>query len=90
MKAWFLSMILAIGGSGMVAAQDRQSNTPDRRVTGAEAAELLEKGEVFFLDVREPKEIEELGTLDGYVNIPISQLEKRLHELPRDKAIITA
>jgi hypothetical protein len=51
---------------------------------------LVEKGEVFFLDVREPKELEELGTFEGYVNIPVGQLEKRLSEVPKDKAIITA
>ena len=51
---------------------------------------LLEKGQVFFLDVREPSELEELGTLDGYVNIPLGQIEKRLKEYPKDKAIITA
>jgi predicted sulfurtransferase len=51
---------------------------------------LLEKGEVFFLDVREPRELEELGTLEGYVNIPVGEIEKRLKEIPRDKAIITA
>ena len=50
---------------------------------------LLEKGEVFFLDVREPKELEELGTLEGYVNIPLGQIEARLAEIPKDKAIIT-
>lgn len=51
---------------------------------------LVEKGEVFFLDVREPKELEELGTFEGYVNIPLGQIEKRLAEIPKDKAIITA
>ena len=51
---------------------------------------LLEKGEVFFLDVREPNELEELGTLEGYVNIPLGEIEKRLKEIPKDKAIITA
>ena len=51
---------------------------------------LLEKGEVFFLDVREPKELEELGTFEGYVNIPLGQIEARLKEIPKDKAIITA
>ena len=45
---------------------------------------------MFFLDVREPKEIEELGTLEGYYNIPIGDLEKRLGELPKDKLILTA
>ena len=51
---------------------------------------LVEKGEVFFLDVREPKELEELGTFEGYVNIPLGQIEARLAEIPKDKAIITA
>jgi hypothetical protein len=51
---------------------------------------LVEKGEVFFLDVREPKELEELGTFEGYVNIPLGQIETRLSEIPKDKAIITA
>lgn len=51
---------------------------------------LIEKNEVFFLDVREPKELEELGTLEGYVNIPLGQIEQRLGEIPKDKAIITA
>jgi rhodanese-related sulfurtransferase len=51
---------------------------------------LLEKGQVFFLDVREPNELEELGTLEGYVNIPLGQIEKRLAEIPKDKAVITA
>lgn len=51
---------------------------------------LVEKGQVFFLDVREPDELEKLGTLEGYVNIPLGQIEKRLAEIPKDKAIITA
>jgi len=51
---------------------------------------LVEKGEVFFLDVREPQELEELGTFEGYVNIPLGQIEKRLAEIPKTKAIITA
>jgi rhodanese-related sulfurtransferase len=45
---------------------------------------------VFFLDVREAKELEELGTLEGYHNIPFPQLEHRLGELPRDRQILTA
>ena len=60
------------------------------KMTSDEVMALLEKGQVFFLDVREPKELEDLGTLVGYVNIPLGQSEKRLHEIPKDKAIITA
>jgi hypothetical protein len=51
---------------------------------------LLADGKVVLLDVREPWELEENGTLEGHINIPLSQLEKRLAELPKDKAILTA
>ena len=60
------------------------------KMASDEVMALLEKGEVFFLDVREPKELEELGTLEGYVNIPLGQIEARLSEIPKNKAIITA
>lgn len=61
-----------------------------QRMASDDVMALLDKGQVFFLDVREPKELEELGTFEGYVNIPVGQLEKRLAEIPKDKAIITA
>jgi rhodanese-related sulfurtransferase len=55
-----------------------------------ELARLLEKpGNAFFLDVREPAEIAKLGTVKGYKNIPLSQLESRLAEVPKDKLIVT-
>jgi len=50
----------------------------------------LDKKKVYFLDVREPKELTELGTIKGYVNIPLGQLEGRLSEIPKDKLIVTA
>jgi rhodanese-related sulfurtransferase len=59
-------------------------------LSSEELAKRLESKQVFFLDVREPQEFEELGTLKGYVNIPLGQLENRLSEIPRDKLIITA
>jgi rhodanese-related sulfurtransferase len=53
-------------------------------------AKLLEKpGNVFFLDVREPAEIAHFGSVKGYVNIPLSQLEARLKEVPKNKLIVT-
>ena len=60
------------------------------RVEGAELAAMLADAGVVLLDVREPSELEELGTVEGYVNIPIGELEGRLDELPRDKPILTA
>lgn len=53
-------------------------------------AKLLEQpGKVFFLDVREPYEISHLGSVKGYVNIPMSQLAVRMSEIPKDKLIVT-
>jgi rhodanese-related sulfurtransferase len=51
---------------------------------------LEKKGKIYFLDVREPQEIETLGTMKGYVNIPLSQLEKRMGEVPKNALIVTA
>jgi len=70
------------------AAPSAPPNAP--KMASDDVLALLEKGEVFFLDVREPSELAELGTFEGYVNIPVGQIEKRLAEIPKDKAIITA
>lgn len=51
---------------------------------------LEEQKDMFFLDVRSAQEIRELGTLPGYVNIPIDELEQRMAEVPRNKVIVTA
>jgi predicted sulfurtransferase len=73
------------------AAQGDPSPQPQApRMASDDVLALVEKGEVFFLDVREPKELEELGTFEGYVNIPVGQIEGRLSEIPKDKAIVTA
>jgi predicted sulfurtransferase len=60
------------------------------RMASDDVLTLLEKGQIFFLDVREPQELETLGTFEGYVNIPVGQIEKRLGEIPKDKTIVTA
>lgn len=68
-----------------------QEATPKKITDAQELEDLLKKeSNAFFLDVRDPKEIEELGTLKGYVNIPLPELEKRMGEVPKDKTIITA
>ena len=62
----------------------------DKRVKADAIDAMMADGTVFFLDVREPKELEEFGSYEGYVNIPMSQLESRLGELPKDRPILTA
>ncbi len=63
---------------------------PVKPLSPQELQTLEKKGKIYFLDVREPREIEELGTMKGYVNIPLSQLERRLAEVPKDALIVTA
>jgi rhodanese-related sulfurtransferase len=82
MKNVILGLAFALG----LASQDV------RKVTDAEELQQLlrDTRDRFLLDVREAREIEELGAIEGYVNIPVDQLEKRLSEVPKDKTIITA
>jgi hypothetical protein len=90
-------IVLSLCGALLIATMAHaQSQTPAPAAPQAPKMDsddvfaLVEKGEVFFLDVREPDELEKLGTFEGYVNIPLGQIEKRLAEIPKDKAIITA
>jgi rhodanese-related sulfurtransferase len=83
---------LALAFAVVAFAQDAAKPSGVRKITDAEdLAQLLkDQKNMFFLDVREPKEIAELGSLAGYVNIPVGELEKRMAEVPKDKTIITA
>jgi len=42
----------------------------------------------FLLDVRTPGEFQD-GHAEGATNIPVSELESRLAEVPRDRVVIT-
>ena len=98
--SWPLLMLaafmLACGGGGTdpapasdPAASDSTALEPPQ-LKGEALAAALADANVFLLDVRNPDELEELGTVEGYVNIPIDELADRLDELPRDKPILTA
>jgi predicted sulfurtransferase len=91
MKKVMLAVLAACALALPTAAQETAvKDGPDRRVQADEIDKYIQEKKVFFLDVREPREIEELGTLEGYYNIPVGDLEKRLGELPKDKLILTA
>jgi rhodanese-related sulfurtransferase len=79
----FACLVLLAAIVGIVPAQ-----TPQNLSTEQLESYLKDK-EIFRLDVREPKEIVELGSVEGYVNIPIGELEKRLSEIPKDKKVLT-
>ena len=69
----------------------QQKQTQAKKISAEELKKMIdEKKSFFFLDVREPKELEQLGTMKGYVNIPMSQLENRYREIPKDALVVTA
>jgi rhodanese-related sulfurtransferase len=77
-RAW-----LSLASAAAALAQEKPPAEKD--ISADELKELLEKKiKLFYLDVREPKELEELGTIECYVNIPLSQLEARINEIPKD------
>ena len=71
-------------------AQQMPAMSEDKRVQAENIDTVMAKGDVVLLDVRDPKEIDELGGYEGAINIPLPELEKRLGELPKDKTILTA
>lgn len=83
-------LFVAVAAAGLGRPGQESDVAPDRRVQADEIDRYILEKKVFFLDVREPKELEELGTLEGYHNIPLGELEKRLGELPKDRLILTA
>ncbi len=63
------------------------SGLPDgfNGVAPAKAKEQMDAGKPFILDVREPKELQDNGFIEGAVNIPVRTLTKNLDKLPSDK-----
>ena len=62
-----------------------QPNAP--KMASDDVLALLEKGEVFFLDVREPKEFA-VSHLPGAVNIPVGQIQQRVAEIPTGRLAV--
>jgi predicted sulfurtransferase len=104
MKQTFAALLI-LAATATVVAQGQQPASPvtpeqqqiskmpavgeEKRVKTENIDSVMSMGDVILLDVREPKEIEELGGYEGAINIPVTQLEKRLGELPKDKTILT-
>lgn len=54
-----------------------------------EIAARLDAGEdITLLDVRTSEELERDGAIEGYLHIPIDELETRLAEVPKDKPLV--
>ncbi len=80
--------LCAVVATGLLVARQADTKTP-KKISSEEVVKLLEKPQdVVFIDVREPDEIAESGTLRGALTIPVGQLEERLKEVPKDKPVV--
>ncbi len=59
----------------------------EREIMPEELEDLLNKENVFLLDVREPYEYE-IAKIEGAVLIPLGQIPQRINDLPKDKTIV--
>lgn len=73
-----------------LAAWAQPGQSPPGLIPAEQIDSIRERQDPFFLDVRTPAEIEELGKLPDSYNIPVDELEQRLEELPKDRPILTA
>ena len=71
------------------AAPEPAAPEPAPRVEAEEIDAALAAGAV-FLDVRTDEELAEHGTIDGFIHIPIDELEARIGELPSGVPVLTA
>ena len=74
-----------VAGTVLLQAADEKT----KQLSAEEVEQALRDGKAFLLDVREPQELVEFGSIKGYVNIPIGQLESRMNEIPKDKVVVT-
>ena len=59
-----------------------------RSITPEQLKRQLKNGETpFMLDVREPEEMAD-GVVPGSVNIPMDDVEHRLHDIPNDREVV--
>ncbi|MBK5292891.1 MAG: hypothetical protein JJE04_14615 [Acidobacteriia bacterium] len=91
MRRLFLKVLAGAITPALRLAAQAAAPASAKSLTTEDLKKLVDsKSKFFFLDVREPKELEELGTMKGFVNIPLSQVEARLSEIPRNIPVVLA
>lgn len=78
---------------GISAWNGERTERQDPKISSKDLKEAIEedkvkRGEIFLLDVREPEEFKEWN-IEGSKNIPLSRIANSLHEIPKDKEIVT-
>lgn len=78
--------VLALSTATLLSAcSEAQPDTDPLRVSLEEGRQLFETKQVLMFDIREPKE-HATGVASGAVLLPMSQLNQRLNEIPKDPA----
>ncbi len=79
--AALIVILLAVSGGSQLAA------SAPAEISVQEAYQLYQKGDTFFLDVREPSEWDEYHAPNSTL-IPLGELAARVNEVPKDKQIV--
>ena len=53
-----------------------------------EVQKKLKAGKLILVDVRDAAEIKESGAISGAIHIPLTEVKKRLGELPKNAEIV--
>jgi rhodanese-related sulfurtransferase len=89
----FIWMGIALSAFAVAWAQMAPSaaSKPDpRRISAEELKRMLAaRKQVFLLDVRQPKELEEEGAIKGAINIPLGTLADRLSRVPKGRPVVS-
>ncbi len=81
----FMTLTSVSALSGCVTQSPEKAQYTDTSVQ--QAKELIDKGDVFILDVRTQEEYN-AGHIRNSTLIPVQDLSKRLNEVPRDRKIL--
>jgi len=81
------SILLAVIISGCLSSTTPPEKLKYVDVSVQQGKEMIDRGEVFILDVRTQEEYNE-SHINGSTLIPVQELDTRFKELPRDKKIL--
>lgn len=82
-----LALLLLTAVSGCTGPADRSDKAQFIDITVQEGKGMIDRGEVFILDVRTLEEYD-AGHINGSVLVPVQELNNRLDEIPRDRKIL--
>lgn len=83
----FVGILLLAAVSGCASTTKSPEKAQYVNISVQQAKEIIERGEVFILDVRTQEEYD-AGHIQNSTLIPLQEIEKRLDEIPRDRKIL--